>query len=578
MPLTMELLASEGLTLRNFLTTLPGCCPARASVLRGQYVHNHGVLRSSGPLGGFGRFAELDREASTIATWLQQAGYRTALMGKYLNEYPGVANPTHVPPGWDEWYSSVSIPGQDLGNYFGFTLNENGRLVSYGRNESDYSTDVYAVKATAFVERAAADHLPFFLYLAPLAPHTPATPARRHKKAFQDATAPRVPSFDRLGGPNRANWVQASPPLTKDDVAAIDELYGLRLRSLQAVDEAVALLLDSLSKQGLLDQTYVFLTSDNGFHLGEHRQMMEKGTPYEESIRVPLLVRGPGVAAGRVEPRLAGLADLGPTFADLAGADIPDFVDGRSLVPILFDKPGTPWRRALLVEYFLTRPAARSAELASTPRAGTGTGEAGEGDVEPIGEHGLRQPEWRVLRLQDSVYIEYDTGEREYYNLAADPYQLNNLAEDLSSAELVRLSAHTAALSACGGLTCREAEDAAFGNDQPVPPMPLIESPTLEEVFGVGDVVLLRGSALDADGRPLSSEALSWSAVIRSGDRTIQILPPTPGNDVSFVVPQSPIDSSSGPVFVEVRLTATDGEGRTRTLARGLPMKGAWNP
>jgi arylsulfatase A-like enzyme len=226
----------------------------------------------------------------------------------------------------------------------------------------------------------------------------------------------------------------------------LDELYRDRLRTLQAVDEMVGDLVQTLRETGALDDTYVFFTSDNGYLLGEHRRA-DKGMPYEEAIRVPLLARGPGVPAGAVERRPASNIDLAPTFAELAGATPPGFVDGRSLVPLLRGDQATSWRQAVLVEH---RDSDEGAGGAGVAAAGIG----GIGD-EP------RNPPFAALRLADRVYVEYATGERELYDLAADPLQLENLANDPARAdEVAGDHAWLDSLRGCAAQSCRDAEDA----------------------------------------------------------------------------------------------------------------------
>lgn len=187
MPAVQTLLADQGTTFQHCLTPTPGCAPARASLLRGQYPQNHGVYRGNGKLGGFKRFFDQGNEASTLATWLQDAGYRTALIGKYLNDYPNGATPNHIPPGWDEW------AGATKGGYIGFELNENGSRVRYRKRDGAYQTDVLAEKAVDFIDRASQQADPFFLYLGSRAPHGPATPAPRHAGMFDDEEMPRPP-------------------------------------------------------------------------------------------------------------------------------------------------------------------------------------------------------------------------------------------------------------------------------------------------------------------------------------------------------------------------------------------------
>lgn len=176
MPRTRALIARQGMTLSNHFVPLSLCCPSRSTILTGAYPHNHRVYTNFPPDGGYERFDELGHEDGTIATALHAAGYRTALFGKYLNGYPGVEGPAHVPPGWDEWASPVA--GSPYAAYR-YTLNENGKPVKYASSDGDYVTDVLAAKAAAFVRRSAASPQPFFLYLATYAPHKPSTPACR---------------------------------------------------------------------------------------------------------------------------------------------------------------------------------------------------------------------------------------------------------------------------------------------------------------------------------------------------------------------------------------------------------------
>jgi len=474
-------LQQAGTTFSNFLISTPLCCPSRSSILRGQYAHNHGVLQNGGENGGFGTFRRLGREDSTVATWLQAAGYRTALLGKYLNGYPEGADPAYVPPGWDEWSSFMLADkaGKEDSFYFDYRLNENGRIVSYGSRPEDYSTDVLSAKATDFVERTAEASQPFFLYLAPYAPHEPATPAPRHAEALPAATASRSPSFDEADVGDKPSYVRDSPGLSPDLVRQIDEIYRERLQSLLAVDEMVAALVGTLRASGQLDNTYVFFASDNGFHLGEHRLPHGKLSPYEEAIRVPLVVRGPGVPAGRVEDRLALNTDLAPTFAELAGAATPGFIDGRSLMPLLRGEVPAEWRQTILVEAF-------GSGKSRLRRTNPGAADAGATPDESAGE--LRGsapiPPYTALRTAGLLYVEYETGERELYDLRADPYELENLAATADPSLLERLSARLAALRECTAGRCRTAEDEPLDQTGKESPVPTITEPTASAANG----------------------------------------------------------------------------------------------
>jgi arylsulfatase A-like enzyme len=430
MPNLHRLLVQQGLTFPDFFVTNALCCPSRATLLRGQYTHSHEIVASEAPAGGFEKFLQMGHESSTLATWLDAAGYRTILLGKYLNGYPLRADRTHRPPGWHEWHSPA-----DGTPYRGFDyrLNENGRLVSYGSSASDYLTDVLARKAESLLGRDVSK--PFFLYIAPYAPHYPAPPAPRHQRLFRDARVPRTPSFNEEDVSDKPAPRSA---LGGSEIEEIDELYRSRLRSLQAVDELIARLLVLIERSGRLDNTYIFFTSDNGFHMGQHRLRPQKATPYEEDVRVPLIVRGPGVAMGEVVAgHLTGNVDLAPTLAELAGVEIPHFVEGRSLAPFLRgDYPApTSWRQVFLLEQY-----------------------SDEGLIAP--STGMSRPIFVALRTLRYKYVEYWTGVRELYDLETDPYELENRGDTAPMELVAPLSSALQALARCSGAGCRAAEAA----------------------------------------------------------------------------------------------------------------------
>ncbi len=474
MPRLQSLLAGEGVAFRNYYVNVSLCCPSRAAILRGQYAHNTQILGNTPPAGGFKTFQALGEESSTVAVWLQSAGYRTALIGKYLNGYPSVDDPAYIPPGWDEWYSP-----SDGAPYTGYhyTLNENGKLVAYRASPKDYGTDVFARLAIDFVARSARSGQPFFAYLAPYAPHGPSTPARRHAKLFQGLQARRDPSFNETNVRDKPEYIRSHPRLTQAEIGRIDHLYRKRLRSLQAVDEMIAGLVQALQSAGALDNTYLFFSSDNGFMLGQHRLGPGKMVPYEESIRVPLIVRGPGVPAGIEIAGLAGNIDLAPTWAELAGVQPPGFTDGRSLVPLWREaaSSGSGWRQAFLIEHGrmdLGSAQSISADWASVSLVPRGVLEPPDAFDSPdafyppvaleaaLQNDNQRLPPYRALRLSGGwVYVEYATGERELYDLNSDPYQLRNLAGSADPARLSRLSAWLADLSRCAAASCRLIED-----------------------------------------------------------------------------------------------------------------------
>ena len=344
LPRLQSLLADHGVTFANYFVSLALCCPSRASILRGQYAHNTQIFTNAPPGGGFATFRDLGHEESTIATWLRDAGYRTVLLGKYLNGYPMT---TYVPPGWDEWYAVAGGV-----NYFNYTLNENGQLVRYGSDPEAYLTDVLSAKAAEFIRRTTPSAQPFFMYVAPYAPHQPATPAPRHAETFLGVTAPRTLSFNEQDVSDKPLWVRNTPLRTPVQIAQLDALYRKRLQAMLAVEDLVERLLETLRAVSQLENTYIVFTSDNGFHLGQHRLPAGKNSAYDEDIRVPLLVRGPGVPPGTAVDHLAVNIDLAPTFAALGGTAAPAFVDGRSLLALL--RPDPPplenWRKGFLLE------------------------------------------------------------------------------------------------------------------------------------------------------------------------------------------------------------------------------------
>jgi arylsulfatase A-like enzyme len=425
-------LVKGGASFSNYMINVSTCCPSRASTLRGQYAHNTGLWVNDAPDGGFQRMYKSRLEASTIGTWLDAAGYRSGLMGKYLNHYPATAPTTYVPPGWDEWAVDVNDSGYPGFNY---KLNENGTIRSYGNRNEDYATDVLRGKAEAFIRSAAEAREPFFLYLAPWAPHEPATPAPRHRSMFSNATAPRTPSYLEPDVSDKPKFVQERPAeFNKDQNAFIAGNYPQRLRSLQAVDEMVEGLIDTLEAENLLATTYIVYSSDNGWHLGQHRSLGGKYTPYEEDSRVPLIIRGPGIRPGTKVGRLAGNIDLAPTFADIANAQVPSFVDGRSLLPLALGESPRSWREGYLLAKESPERYERFAQRSGAPVDGT--------------------PPYRAVRTATHVYVEYPTGEKELYDLAADPHQLENIAATAPAEQLDALAALLEHLNGCAGASC----------------------------------------------------------------------------------------------------------------------------
>ncbi len=402
MPLTDAALTSETVRFDQAVVTTSLCCPSRSSILTGRYAHNHGVLTNALPNGGASKFDP----SSTIATWLTQAGYRTALLGKYLNDYQRLS--PAVPPGWADF--EAFVPPE----FYNYSLNGNGSLTSYGATPADYSTDVLTAKAEQFIG-STNPRQGLFLYLTPYAPHAPATPAPGDVGAFNGVAPWRPLSFDEADVSDKPAWIQALPRLTQARVAAGDSLRQRQLESLQAVDRMVSRVVAALKQSGRWPHTLFVFSSDNGYSWGEHRWLDVKSCPYQECIRVPLWIRAPGLSA-RHDTSLAANIDLAPTFAAWAGISAPANVNGVNLLPLLSD-PATPWRGAILVEHL------------GTPTPGH------------IDSQGVRTSRY--------LYNEYINGDRELYDLQLDPFELTNVVNDPAyAATVATLQATLATLKA----------------------------------------------------------------------------------------------------------------------------------
>lgn len=329
----VQALAASGASFESAYVSHPVCCPSRASILRGQYTHNHGVSVNNG---GFQLFRDLGRESSTISTWLNDASYHTGFIGKYLNGFTD-ADVAHIPPGWD--YFAESCKGH---YYQKKSLCEQGTLTLYGKM---YETTLLGDKAEEFITGATS---PYFLYLAPYSVHEfqdNYPPCElQYCDLFAGMQAPRTVAFNEADRTDKAPWVQAYPALTQADIDWIDASYRARLRAAQSLDDLVGRVISATD-----ESTYVIFVSDNGYSQGEHGLWSEKNFAYEENIHVPLIVAGPNIQAGMVITQLVSLIDLAPTIAELTSASIPAFVDGRSLVPLL-NGTATTWRGGLLIE------------------------------------------------------------------------------------------------------------------------------------------------------------------------------------------------------------------------------------
>jgi arylsulfatase A-like enzyme len=412
MPVVKSRLMAAGATFDNAFVTQSLCCPSRATALRGQYSHNHSITANDLPDGGAELFRRRGLDESTFATWLQDSGYRTGLVGKYLNH----TEKRYIPPGWDEWYGMIG-PASD------HALNQNGNIRRYSRET--LMTEVYKDRSLDFLRRATDEDSdpPFLLWAGTYAPHLPADYGEDAAESYKNTPLPKPPSFNEDDVSDKPEWVRNKPRLTPEEVSTLQEQHRDRLRSLRDVDEMVGDILALLEDRGELENTYVVFTTDNGLQSGQHR-LIKKSTPYEEAAGVPLVVRGPGVPAGVVRDQLVINNDFAPTFADWAGVDPPGFVDGRSLAPVLRSAPpaDSAWRTAILNEHEL--------------------------------DQRFHIPDYQTVRTNTHAYVQWKTGERELYDLRKDPFQLENMNETADRLLKARLRTRLHMLAACRGSAC----------------------------------------------------------------------------------------------------------------------------
>jgi arylsulfatase A-like enzyme len=450
MPETTRLLVDRGTRFTQALVATPQCCPSRAATLTGQYGHNNGVTSN------FPGYPDLRHKGNTLPVWLREAGYRTAHVGKYLNGYTSVADRPDVAPGWDIW---ATVPG-GASRYYDYAMSVNGRLLHFGHAAADNVTSVLNRKAKRIVARYGDARKPLFLQLDERAPHAAdgltkgrctdksPQPVPRDLDRFSDEPLPQPPSFNEADMSDKPPFLRR-PELDADRIARIGLHYQCSLASLSGVDRGVRRIFEAFRKLNAIRRTVFIFTSDNGFFRGEHRIGAGKSLSYEESIRVPLVVRLPGPYRRRA-PRVAEVSrpvaniDLAPTILALAGADPCRAnrcrtMDGRSLLPLLRGKhPRWSRNRGILTEYSnLDRPRDKVCAYSG-------------------------------LRLARRMYVEYSSvaqpGQgcqpadgRELYELHSDPFELENVADRPDhQAEVAKLSERLARLRKCAGIAGRD--------------------------------------------------------------------------------------------------------------------------
>ena len=445
LPKTNAEIGQRGVTFDNSFVNYSLCCPSRSTFLTGQYAHNHGVRGNQLPSGGYSKLAPA--LSNSLPVWLGRAGYYTGEIGKFLNGYGTTSPDTEVPPGWNEWYGSLDNPDAFTGGTYtayGYTLNENGAIVHYGStpdvvDPATFQTDVYSQKAADFINRRSPSRQPFFLWITPRDPHSEAAScacaadnpraAPRYEGSLAGESAPRTPDFNEADVSDKPGTIKNLPLLSAAQIAAVDDRYRAKAEALLGVDDLVANVVNTLRAQGELKNTVLMFTSDNGFFFGQHRVPQGKVRVYEPSIRVPLLIRAPGMPKGVHRRQPVSNVDLTPTILDFARAKASRKQDGTSLVPLM--KSGRDWLgRGLDLETYFTPDTTEDPE------------------DPPLNYQGVRTDRY--------LYTQYGSGEQELYDLRTDPYELQNLASDPARASVHgALGALLGRLMKCAGKGCR---------------------------------------------------------------------------------------------------------------------------
>jgi N-acetylglucosamine-6-sulfatase len=468
MPNVQSLIGAQGTTFNEAYASFPLCCPSRATMLSGQYMHNHGVRGNFPPNGSWFKFRS--HESSDLPVWLHDDGYYNVHIGKYMNGYSLVNGTLPVPQGWNEWYGKVSEDAL----YFDYNLIEKTsytgtpRITFYGDQPTDYQTDVFGDRAVDFVKDSALSHEPFWLNLWFNSPHGPFDPAPRDLYRLAGTPLPRLPGFNEKDIRDKPKWLrrQIKRPLRKRQINVIDDERRRQQEQLISVDQAVGELIQELDDKGILDDTYVIFASDNGFFRGEHRIASGKYLPYDPSARVPLLIRGPGIPKGGVSNELVWNGDIAQTIDQIASGSENASADGRSLLTFA-ENPALRSTRPILLEGD-TGPGGTGAESAHSSAAVARAarvhvaGRRGvknldqEPDAIKSGANTDTAPAYRSIRTDRYEYTVYANGQTELYDMRRDPAQLRNLATDPRFRYVRKwLFDHLAPLSTCAGASCR---------------------------------------------------------------------------------------------------------------------------
>lgn len=449
---TNKLIKNEGIEFTNAFATTPICCPSRSTLLTGLFQHNHNVLNNSIEGGCSSREWQKSLEKQTFAVYLKENGYKTFYAGKYLNQYgnQNAGGASHVPPGWDFW---IGLIGNS--KYFNYTLSVNG-IKKYFSNS--YLTRVIQSYAHNFVKTQENSSNPFLMVIAPPAPHQPFTPEAKYSGFFEGKRVPRNVQFNFENNTNKHWLLQMNPsPLPKRTISLLDEMYARRWETLLSVDDLVESVVKQLDIIKELDNTYILYTSDNGFHLGQFSLAWDKRQLYEFDIRVPLLVRGPGIKKKLSISDPVILPDIAPTLLYI-GAINNVILDGKSFLPI---RKNT--NRLFMIEYH-----------------GEGTLDK-HSDCDIDDENVYECSKLADCKCQDAknntyscvrgltakdnfIYCQFfdNKGFEEIYNIKEDKFQLHNLRNEISKVCRIKMQMALKKLQSCKTESCHQLQSYDF--------------------------------------------------------------------------------------------------------------------
>ncbi len=454
MPRTFKHFVERSTSFSDAVVPTPLCCPSRAALSTGQYGHNNGVLRN--------QYKLLERKRNVLPAWLRRSGYRTMHVGRFYNGYGFVGRNGQVAPGWDVWRTALEPHG-----YYDYKMRFNSRFRKYGSADRDYLTTNINRIAAKLIRRKSGRSRPFYLQVDQFAPHdgpgarTPrcdqtAVPAPADERAYANEPLPAGPAFNEADISDKPEFFQAAPLIDGNRLDLLTRSWGCGLAALQEVDRGMASIWRALREERALGDTAVLFTSDNAYLFGEHRINLDKHYPYEEAVRVPLTLRLPRALAPAGQPptSMAPVAniDIAPTVLEMAAADPCKasgcrILDGRSLVSDAAGVPQIPADRGIAMEYDGDKP------LKGLVCSYQGIRDAGAVYVEHLRGRS---------RFADPCEPLIDA--REFYDLEADPFELDNLLPASPGSPAAQasdlLQSRSAALADCSGIAGRD----------PVPP------------------------------------------------------------------------------------------------------------